>query len=120
MPILIKRVYDPPEPDDGYRILVDRLWPRGVAERDAAIDLWMRRIAPSDELRTWFHHKAANWDEFVTRYEAELDTHAELLDLLLDLERHYKRITLLFGARDENLNQAAVLRDALRKRGRRG
>jgi uncharacterized protein YeaO (DUF488 family) len=113
MPIKLKRVYDPPQPGDGYRILVDRLWPRGLAEEDAHIDLWLRRIAPSDELRSWFGHEAERWPEFQTRYRAELEQHDELLGLIDDIERHRKTVTLLFGAKDEERNQAVVLRDVL-------
>ncbi len=116
MSIAIKRVYEPPTPDDGYRVLVDRLWPRGLAEEDAHIDLWLRRIAPSDDLRKWFGHDPGRWDEFVMRYEQELEGHEELLDLMGDIERHRKRVTLLFGAKDEERNQAVVLKAVLTAR----
>lgn len=118
MPVGLKRVYDPPSPDDGYRILVDRLWPRGLAEKDAHVDLWLRRIAPSDELRTWYGHEVSRWEEFRGRYLEELRDHGELLDLIGDIERHRKEVTLLFGAKDAEHNQATVLAEALRDRRR--
>lgn len=114
MTVTLKRVYDEPSPDDGYRILVDRVWPRGLSEGDAHVDLWLRRIAPSDELRTWFGHEVSRWPEFAARYEAELAEHSELLALIGDIERHRRRVTLLFGAKDEAHNQAVVLRDVLK------
>lgn len=116
MTIALKRVYDPPSESDGYRILVDRLWPRGLSTDDAHVDLWLRRIAPSDELRTWFKHETPKWEEFASRYEDELGTHGELLDLIGDIERHRKRVTLLFGAKDEQHNQAVVLLGVLKRR----
>lgn len=116
MTLKLKRVYEAPSDDDGYRILVDRVWPRGVSEESAHAQLWLRRIAPSDELRTWFGHDPERWSEFRTRYERELSEHPDLLDLIGDIERHSKTVTLLYGAADEEHNQAVVLRDALRHR----
>lgn len=113
MNIALKRVYDPAEPSDGYRILVDRIWPRGISQEDARVDLWMRDVAPSTELRQWFGHDPQRWEEFRTRYTAELGAHGELLDLILDSMRHRKRVTLLFAASDTEHNQAVVLLDAL-------
>lgn len=112
--IKVKRVYEEPASGDGYRILVDRLWPRGLTDEDAHVDLWMRRIAPTDELRTWFGHEAEKWPEFRERYRAELKEHAELLALIGDVERHRKIVTLLYGAKDEEHNQAVVLREVLK------
>jgi uncharacterized protein YeaO (DUF488 family) len=111
-----KRIYEHPATTDGYRVLVDRLWPRGLSKAIAAIDLWLRDIAPSTELRKWYAHDVARWPGFVDRYRDELEHHGELLDLLLDLERQHGAVTLLFGARDEVHNEAAVLADVLRLR----
>lgn len=113
MAIRIKRIYDPPSGDDGYRILVDRLWPRGLTKEAASIDLWMRGIGPSDELRKWFGHDAERWDGFRERYEQELTTHGELLDLIRDIEHDHETVTLLYGAKDTAHNQAVVLADYL-------
>jgi uncharacterized protein YeaO (DUF488 family) len=114
--IVVKRIYDQPSADDGYRVLVDRLWPRGVSHAMAHLDLWMRDIAPSTELRTWYGHKAERWPAFQERYAKELEDHEALLDLLLDIERHRGRLTLLFAARDRDRNEAQVLASALARR----
>ncbi|HET8785282.1 MAG TPA: DUF488 family protein [Candidatus Limnocylindrales bacterium] len=116
MSIATKRIYAPPSPADGYRVLVDRLWPRGVSRADARIDLWLRDIAPSTELRKWYGHDVARWPEFVDRYRQELAGHPELLDRLLDLERKHGTVTLLFAARDEVHNEAEVIASVLRER----
>ena len=116
MSILTKRIYGQPTSTDGFRVLVDRLWPRGLSKVVAAIDLWLRDIAPSTELRTWFGHDVARWPAFAERYRHELTGHGELLDLLLDLERQHGAVTLLFGARDVEHNEAEVLADVLRER----
>jgi len=116
MSIVVKRVYDPSSSEDGYRVLVDRLWPRGLSHEMAKLDLWLRDIAPSTELRTWYGHEAERWPEFRKRYTQELEGHAALLDLVLDIERHRERVTLLFAARDRERNEAQVLADALRQR----
>jgi uncharacterized protein YeaO (DUF488 family) len=114
--IAVKRVYDTASPDDGYRVLVDRLWPRGVRRATAGMDLWLRDVAPSTELRTWFGHQPDRWPEFQARYARELQDHGELLDLLVDIERHNERLTLLFAAHDRERNEAQVLADVLRHR----
>jgi uncharacterized protein YeaO (DUF488 family) len=116
MSIVTKRIYEQPTRADGFRVLVDRLWPRGLSKVVAAIDLWLRDVAPSTELRTWFDHDVARWPEFRDRYRQELAGHGELLDLLLDLERQHGAVTLLFGARDVDHNEAEVLAEALRER----
>lgn len=116
MSIELKRVYDSASQSDGYRILVDRLWPRGLSEESAHIDLWLRRIAPTSELRKWYSHDVEKWPEFQRRYESELATHRELLDLILDIERHRRVVTLLFGAKDEEHNEANVVLTVLRRR----
>jgi uncharacterized protein YeaO (DUF488 family) len=118
MTIRIKRVYEPRSAGDGYRVLVDRLWPRGVSRATAAVDLWLRDIAPSTALRKEFNHEVDRWPAFRERYEAELAGHTGLLDLLRDLERHHGQVTLLYAARDQEHNEAAVLADVLRDRTR--
>lgn len=110
--IQLKRIYEPASPDDGFRVLVDRLWPRGISKERAAIDLWARELAPSTELRTWFHHEAANWDEFVIRYRAELAVQPDAV-AALRAQCAGRTTTLLYGARDETRNQAVVLRAVL-------
>ena len=108
--IRLKRVYEAPLPDDGQRILVERLWPRGVTKEKAAIDLWMKEIAPSTELRKWFHHSPDRWEEFRHRYIAELK---ERPDLLSELKHHMQSgpVTLIFSARDEDRNSAVELKE---------
>ncbi|MEN5144699.1 DUF488 domain-containing protein [Brevundimonas diminuta] len=108
MKVALKRVYEPPSPTDGTRILVDRLWPRGLSKDKARIDLWLKEIAPSTELRRWFAHDPAKWAEFQRRYRAELDvnasTVAELKAALAD-----GPATLVYGTKDEAHNDAVVL-----------
>ena len=116
MSIELKRVYDPASESDGYRILVDRLWPRGLTEESARVDLWLRRVAPTTELRKWYSHDVEKWPEFQKRYESELAAHGELLDLILDIERHRKIVTILFGAKDVEHNEANVVLTVLRRR----
>ncbi len=108
----IKRAYEPPSEDDGTRILVDRLWPRGLKKSNAAISQWMKEIAPTTELRKWFAHDPARWDEFRRRYKAELRTKSELLSELRDMT-HKGPVTLIYSAHDEQHNQAVVLREVL-------
>lgn len=110
--IRLKRAYEPPSVTDGIRVLIDRLWPRGVTKDEAHIDHWFRDIAPSTELRRWFGHDVRRWDEFRRHYTAELTHHTEQLDELLRLA-HKGPITLVFGARDEQHNDAVVLRHVL-------
>ncbi len=112
--IAIKRVYDPPARADGVRILVDRLWPRGLAKRDAKLDRWMREIAPSTELRKFFGHDPAHWKEFRTRYLAELkrEEARRLLDEIAGLAKK-GAVTLIYGASDREHNQAVVLKELL-------
>lgn len=113
--IRIKRAYEPPAVGDGRRILIDRLWPRGVRKEAASIERWLRDLAPSDELRKWFRHDPALWEEFRRRYRAELSRHAEELDALLRLAEEGP-MTLVFGARDAEHNNAVVLRAVLLER----
>ncbi|MGA9016067.1 MAG: DUF488 domain-containing protein [Acetobacteraceae bacterium] len=110
--IQLKRAYEPPSPEDGSRVLVDRLWPRGLRKADAAVDRWMKDIAPSTELRQWFGHDPERWQEFRRRYAKELKQHATAVDELRDLARH-GTVTLVFGARDEEHNDAVALREVL-------
>jgi len=114
----LKRVYEPPSPTDGYRVLVDRLWPRGVSKDGAAIDEWMKEIAPSTELRQWFAHDPAKWPEFRRRFKAELRGREDMLRKLTSMASR-GRVTLVFGARDEAHNDAVVLASVVRARMRR-
>lgn len=113
--ISIKRVYEPPEESDGFRILVDRLWPRGLSKEKAKAGLWMKEIAPSDSLRKWFHHDQSKWGEFRKRYLMELEGKAELVAELADKAKKGK-VTLLYGAKDTERNQAVVLKEYLEKK----
>lgn len=109
--LVLKRVYEAPASDDGFRILVDRLWPRGLTKERAAVDLWLKEVAPSTELRKWYDHDEAKYDEFKRRYEAELAENPALDSLRQEIEAH-KKVTLLHGAKSEK-NQALVLRELL-------
>ncbi|MBE7701101.1 DUF488 domain-containing protein [Oerskovia sp. Sa1BUA8] len=110
MTLRIQRVYDDPTPEDGYRVLVDRLWPRGVSKERAQVDRWLKEVAPSNELRTWFHHDRTLFEEFAVRYRAELDENPAV-DELRTIVAEHPVVTLLYGAKDEQDNQAVVLRD---------
>jgi uncharacterized protein YeaO (DUF488 family) len=112
-----KRVHDTPDPADGVRVLVDRLWPRGLTIEAAALDEWLKDLAPSPALRTWFNHDAGRWDEFVRRYRRELAAPAAAphLDRLANLARK-GTVALLYAAREERHNSASVLRDVLEER----
>ena len=111
----LKRVYEPASRADGRRILIDRLWPRGLSKRRAAVDEWMKEIAPSTELRRWFGHDPQKWPEFQRRYKRQLREHGELLRKIAALASR-RRVTLVFGARDEVHNDAVVLAAVLRGR----
>jgi uncharacterized protein YeaO (DUF488 family) len=115
--ILLKRVYEEPSPEDGLRILVDRLWPRGLTIRRAAVDLWLKDVAPSTELRKWFGHDPAKWKEFQARYRKELRERKDALKLLRQKCKEHT-VTLLYGARDEEHNEALVLKRVLEGRKR--
>lgn len=113
--IKIKRIYAPPSPGDGKRILIDRLWPRGVSKSAARIDVWLKDIAPSNQLRTWFNHDPDKWTEFARRYGRELQEKANVLQELR-MEAGKGIITLLFAAKDEEHNNAVVLRKHLTRK----
>ncbi len=110
--IKIKRIYDSPAADDGFRVLVDRLWPRGVKKLDAKVDLWAKETAPTTALRKWFDHEPAKFDEFRSRYMKELDSNADALMQIINGAGH-SAITLLYAARDTACNHALVLHERL-------
>ncbi len=110
-----KRIYDPASLDDGYRVLVDRLWPRGVSKERAALDEWAKTVAPSTELRRWFAHDPAKFAEFTQRYADEIQSNPEVAYIIANWKKH-ETVTLLYGARDEVYNEAAVLVNYLTKR----
>ncbi len=107
--IKIKRIYDNPANEDGFRILVDRLWPRGISKEKAKIDLWLKDIAPSDQLRKWFAHDPVKWTEFVRKYFKELDKKKDFIDRIP--RKSKKVITLLYAAKDSQYNNAQALKD---------
>jgi uncharacterized protein YeaO (DUF488 family) len=108
----LKRAYEPPAPADGFRVLVERLWPRGLKKADAAVDLWLKEIAPSPELRRWFSHDPVKWEEFCRRYWAELKGHPDAVNLLKE-KLGQGRVTLVYGSKDEEHNAAVALRKFL-------
>jgi uncharacterized protein YeaO (DUF488 family) len=107
--IYLKRAYEEASPEDGHRVLVDRLWPRGVKKTDLALDGWLKEIAPSDKLRRWFSHDTSKWDEFRRRYFAELDSRPEVWQEIRDAARN-RHVTLVYGARDAEHNNAVALK----------
>jgi uncharacterized protein YeaO (DUF488 family) len=109
MAVQTKRIYDEPMPGDGLRILVDRLWPRGISKEKAKVDLWLKEIAPSDGLRRWFSHEAGKWDGFRKKYKDELKGKAELINKIRQIEKKEKTVTLLYAAKDEKHNNAVAL-----------
>ena len=116
--ISVKRIYEVPSPDDGFRILVDRIWPRGVSKQEAALDLWLKDIAPTTELRQWFHHQTVNedvWKTFQQRYHDELQGNGEAVQVL---QRHCAEhpVTLLYSARDTAHNHAQLLKSYIEER----
>lgn len=112
MRVAIKRVYDPPGKDDGFRILVDRLWPRGIKKERAAFAEWLKEIAPSDALRKWFSHDPGKWTEFKRRYFKELDGKSDLVNEMLGKINGHP-VTLLYSAKDEEHNNAVALKEYL-------
>jgi len=114
MPVKIKRIYESYSKDDGYRILVDRLWPRGIKKENSHIDKWLKEIAPSTELRKEFNHMVDKWEKFKIAYHSELKNSTAVDELLDDIKNH-KTITLLYAAKDEEHNHALVLQDFIKK-----
>jgi uncharacterized protein YeaO (DUF488 family) len=115
--IKLKRAYDKPSREDGIRVLVERLWPRGVSKARARLDLWLKDVAPSTELRKWFGHDPSRWKEFQSRYRQELRDHRDALQMLRDKSRD-GTVTLVYAARDEEHNGALVLKRVLEQRGK--
>lgn len=115
MPVQIKRVYEPTAKADGYRVLVDRLWPRGIKKEDAHVDIWLKEVAPTAALRKWFAHDPEKWIEFETKYKNELRATTAFDELLAEVGKH-KTVTLLFAAKDELHNNAVVLQQLLLKK----
>jgi uncharacterized protein YeaO (DUF488 family) len=115
MSIDVKRAYDPPARSDGYRVLVDRIWPRGVTKEDLKIDAWLKEVAPSTALRKWFGHDPKKWEEFRRRYARELEPHAAALEQLVERARA-GHVTLVFAAKDTEHNNAVALREHLEGR----
>jgi uncharacterized protein YeaO (DUF488 family) len=113
----VKRVYEKASKEDGWRVLVDRLWPRGLTKEAAGADVWMKDIAPSDALRKWFRHEQEKWEAFQKKYRAELATKKPLVEELQKMEKEHGTVTLLYGAKDEERNQAIVLVEVLKGRG---
>ena len=105
---VIKRVYEPYSAGDGYRLLIDRLWPRGLSKEKAHIDCWLKEIAPSNELRKWFSHDPAKWKEFIKKYKEELEN-SPAKEELLELVKKHKKITLLYSSKEEKNNNAHAL-----------
>lgn len=112
MIIRLKRIYEQPEDTDGFRVLTDRLWPRGISKEKAKLDLWAANVAPSHELRKWFGHDSERYDDFKQRYLLELEENGSFNDFLTSIERH-EVVTLLFGAHDGTHNNAVVLKEKL-------
>ena len=114
MSIDLKRAYEPPAASDGWRVLIDRIWPRGIAKEDLQVDAWLKDAAPSAELRKWFGHDPKKWDEFKQRYARELDQRRDAIEQLVERART-GRVTLVFGARDTAHSNAAALKEYLER-----
>ena len=113
--IKIKRAYESSSKDDGFRILVDRIWPRGVSKERANLDTWMKEIAPSDNLRKWFSHDPEKWKEFENKYKKELKDKNELINEIKEIEKVKGKVTLIYSAKDKEHNNAVVLEHILKK-----
>ena len=112
MPILLKRIYEKPSNQDGFRVLVDRLWPRGMRKNKARIELWLKDAAPSSELRRWFNHESSRWEDFKKRYFAELAQRLEVLAPIVERARK-ETVTLVFASKEERFNNAMALKEYL-------
>lgn len=112
MSVAIKRIYELPSPQDGARVLVDRLWPRGLSKQAAALDAWLKDLAPSDELRKWYHAHREQWDKFRDKYLQELSSEkaGETLQQLYEIQKQHRRVTLLYASTDKERNNAVVLK----------
>jgi uncharacterized protein YeaO (DUF488 family) len=113
--IKIKRIYEPSSEEDGFRILIDRLWPRGLSKESAHIDEWLKDIAPSDNLRKWFSHDPKKWIEFKKRYREELKEKINIISKIKSLEKEKKMITFLYSAKDKEHNNAVFLQEYMQK-----
>jgi Uncharacterized conserved protein len=111
--IKIKRIYEKAEESDGIRILVDRLWPRGIKKEEAKVDYWLKEISPSNELRKWFSHDFNKWEEFKNKYFNELNSKKELINFLLEIIKKNLNVTLLYSAKEEKYNNAVALKEYL-------
>ena len=112
--IYLKRAYEEASPEDGHRVLVDRLWPRGIKKTELALDDWLKEIAPSDKLRRWFAHDTSKWDEFRRRYFIELDSRPQVWREIGDVVRNRRRVTLVYSAHDTEHNNAVALKEYLK------
>ncbi|MDX9738754.1 MAG: DUF488 domain-containing protein [Candidatus Dojkabacteria bacterium] len=112
--INLKRIYEPYSKSDGYRILVDRLWPRGISKEKAKLDIWLKDIAPSTELRKWFNHDPKKWADFKKKYKAELKDKKEYLEEIKNADKEHKVVTVLYGAKDEVHNEAVVILEVVK------
>jgi uncharacterized protein YeaO (DUF488 family) len=115
--IRIKRIYDAPTAEDGFRILIDRLWPRGLSKEKVKVDLWLKDIAPSNELRKWFSHDLKKWSEFKKKYFKELESKKELVDQIIQKAKK-GNVTLFFGAKNEKFNNAVALKGYIETKGK--
>ncbi|MFA7216425.1 MAG: DUF488 domain-containing protein [Candidatus Paceibacterota bacterium] len=113
--IVLKRIYEPYSKKDGFRILVDRLWPRGVSKEKAKLDLWLKEVAPTTNLRKWFNHDPKKWTDFKKKYKAELKDKKEYLNEIKNSVKKHKVVTILYGAKDEDHNEAVVILEVLEK-----
>ena len=115
--VRVKRVYEKASKDDGWRVLVDRLWPRGLTKAAASADVWLKDVAPSDALRKWFGHEPKKWTAFQKKYRAELAKKKQMIRELRKMEKEHGTLTLLYGAKDKKRNQAVTLAEVLKGRG---
>jgi uncharacterized protein YeaO (DUF488 family) len=113
--IKIKRAYESSSEDDGFRILVDRIWPRGVSKEKANLDTWMKEIAPSNDLRKWFSHDPKKWEEFENKYKKELEEKKDIIREIKEIEKDKGKVTLIYSAKDKEHNNAVVLEHILKK-----